>query len=89
MAQNNTQQNIAGNKSSQDQLRTYVERIERLEEEKKALGQDIGEVYGEAKGNGYDVKVMRRLISDRRKQPQELQEMESLLDLYKQALGMI
>jgi len=89
MAQNNTQQNIAGNKSSQDQLRTYVERIERLEEEKKALGQDIGEVYSEAKGNGYDVKVMRRLISDRRKQPQELQEMESLLDLYKQALGMI
>ena len=71
-----------------DQLRAFVERIERLEEEKKALNDDIKDVYTEAKGNGYDVKVMRQVIQLRKQDSNERQEAESLLDLYLHALGM-
>ncbi|SFO06608.1 Uncharacterized conserved protein, UPF0335 family [Cohaesibacter marisflavi] len=71
-----------------DQLRAFVERIERLEEEKKALNDDIKDVYAEAKGNGYDVKVLRQVIRLRKQDSNERQEMESLLDLYLHALGM-
>ena len=71
-----------------DQLRAFVERIERLEEEKKALNDDIKDVYAEAKGNGYDVKVMRQVIQMRKQDSNERQEAESLLDLYLHALGM-
>ena len=71
-----------------DQLRAFVERIERLEEEKKALNDDIKDVYAEAKGSGYDVKVLRQVIRLRKQDSNERQEMESLLDLYLHALGM-
>lgn len=81
-------QAIVSNKTTQDQLRTYIERIERLEEEKKALGQDVGDIYREAKGNGYDAKVMRKLIGLRKMDPAAAQEMEDLLAIYKQAVGM-
>ena len=72
-----------------DQLRAFIERIERLEEEKKVIGDDIKEVYAEAKGTGFDAKILRKLISLRKKQPQEREEEEAILDLYMQALGMI
>lgn len=71
-----------------DQLRAFVERIERLEEEKKALNDDIKDVYAEAKGNGYDVKVMRQVVRMRKQDSNERQEMDALLDLYLHALGM-
>jgi uncharacterized protein (UPF0335 family) len=71
-----------------DQLRAFVERIERLEEEKKALTDDIKDVYAEAKGNGYDVAVLRTVVRLRKQDSNERQEMEALLDLYLHALGM-
>ena len=70
------------------QLRAFVERIERLEEEKKALAGDIKEVYAEAKGNGFDTKILRKVISIRKLEDAERQEQESLLELYLSALGM-
>ena len=73
---------------AQDQLRAFVERIERLEEEKKAIADDIREVYAEAKGNGFDTKVMRQLIKIRKQDRNERLEQEALLDLYMHALGM-
>ena len=71
-----------------DRLRSIVERIERLEEERKALSSDIKDIYGEAKSAGFDVKVLRQLISIRKKQPAEVEEAETLLDVYRRALGM-
>ena len=71
-----------------DQLRSVIERIERLEEEKKALGDDIKDVYAEAKANGFDTKVIRQVIRLRKKDSDERQEEEALLDLYMHALGM-
>ena len=71
-----------------DRLRSIIERIERLEEERKALANDIKDIYGEAKSAGFDVKVVRTLISLRKKEPAEVEEQETLLDLYKRALGM-
>ena len=71
------------------QLRAFVERIERLEEEKKALSGDIKEVYAEAKGNGFDTKILRKVISVRKLEDAERQEQESLLELYMAALGMV
>jgi len=73
---------------AQDQLRSFVERIERLEEEKKTISDDIKDVYAEAKGNGFDTKVLRKVISLRKQDAQERQEQEAILDLYLQALGM-
>ena len=70
------------------QLRSFIERIERLEEEKKTIADDIRDVYAEAKGNGFDTKVMRQVIRLRKKEPAERQEEEALLDLYMHALGM-
>jgi uncharacterized protein (UPF0335 family) len=70
------------------QLRSFVERIERLEEEKKGIADDIRDVFAEAKGNGYDTKVMRQVIRLRKKDAAERQEEEALLDLYMHALGM-
>ncbi|MXY41997.1 MAG: DUF2312 domain-containing protein [Rhodospirillaceae bacterium] len=72
-----------------DILRAYVERIERLEEEKKALAADIREVYAEAKGNGYDPKIMRKLVALRRMDTADRREQEELLDVYRRAIGMI
>ena len=71
-----------------DRLRSIIERIERLEEERKAISGDIKDIFAEAKSAGFDVKVLRQLIAIRRKDPGEVEEQESLLDLYKRALGM-
>jgi uncharacterized protein (UPF0335 family) len=71
------------------QLKSLIERIERLEDEKRALGEDIKEVYAEAKGTGFEPKIMRQLIKIRKMDKDEHDEQESLLDLYKRALGML
>ena len=71
-----------------DRLRSIIERVERLEEERKALGSDIKDMYSEAKGQGFDVKVIRQIIVIRRQEPSEVAEFESLLDVYRRALGM-
>ncbi|RWE37458.1 DUF2312 domain-containing protein [Mesorhizobium sp.] len=71
------------------QLRAIIERIERLEEEKKTISDDIKDVYGEAKGTGFDTKAIRTIIRLRKKDQAERQEEESILDLYKAALGMV
>ena len=71
-----------------DRLRSLVERIERLEEERKALGSDIKDIYAEAKSAGFDVKVLRQLIRIRRQEAADVEEQETLLDVYRRALGM-
>jgi len=71
-----------------DRLRSIIERIERLEEEKKTLSSDIKDVYAEAKGAGFDVKILRKLISLRRLEAQEREEMDEILTLYMRAIGM-
>ncbi|MBN9071918.1 MAG: DUF2312 domain-containing protein [Rhizobiales bacterium] len=71
------------------QLRALIERIERLEEEKKTIGDDIKDIYAEAKGNGFDTKAIRTIIRLRKKDQAEREEEESILDLYKAALGMV
>lgn len=71
-----------------DQLRLLIERIERLEEEKKGVGDDIKDVYLEAKATGYDPKIMRQIIRLRKMQPHDRQEMEHILQTYLAALGM-
>lgn len=71
------------------QLRQIVERIERLEEEKAEIAEQIKEVYAEAKGNGFDTKTLRKVIALRKKKPDERSEEESMLDLYLSALGML
>lgn len=73
---------------AQDQLRSFVERIERLNEEAGTIKEDIKDVFAEAKGNGFDTKVLRRVISIRKQDQNERQEQEAILDLYLQALGM-
>lgn len=70
-----------------DRLRSFVERIERLEEEKQALAADIREVYSEAKGAGFDVKVLRQLIRLRKMDSDDRSHMEAILDTYERALG--
>jgi uncharacterized protein (UPF0335 family) len=72
-----------------ERLRSFIERIERLEDEKKTLADDIKEVYAEAKGTGFDAKIMRQLIRIRRMDKDDLDEQETLLDIYKRALGML
>ncbi len=76
-----------GHNIGADRLRSLVERIERLEEEKKALQDDIKGVYQEAKSAGYDVRVLRQLIRIRATDPQKLREQEEILDIYRSALG--
>lgn len=73
---------------AQDQLRAFVERIERMEEEKKAIADDIKEIYAEAKGNGFDTKVLRQIVRIRKQDHSERMEQEALLELYMTALGM-
>ena len=72
-----------------DQLKSIVERIERLEEEKKTIADDIKEVYAEAKGNGYDVKVLRKVVRIRKQDRAKRLEEEAILDLYLSAIGEI
>ncbi len=71
-----------------DQLRAYIERIERLEEEKAALAADVREVFAEAKGDGFDVKIMRQVLRLRKMDGDDRAEEEALLDIYKRAIGM-
>lgn len=71
-----------------DQLRSLIERIERLEEERKATAEDVREVYAEAKAAGFDIKVMRQLVRLRRLDSAEREEQEALLDIYRHAVGM-
>ncbi|MGV3652049.1 MAG: DUF2312 domain-containing protein [Devosia sp.] len=73
---------------AQDQLRAFVERIERMEEEKAAIAEDIKEIYAEAKGNGFDTKVLRQIIRIRKQDHNERMEQEAILELYLAALGM-
>lgn len=70
------------------QLRSFIERIERLEEEKKTISDDIRDVYAELKGTGFDTKAVKTIIRLRKKEDHERQEEEALLELYKEALGM-
>jgi uncharacterized protein (UPF0335 family) len=72
-----------------DRLKSFIERIERLEEEKRALADDIKEVFAEAKGNGFDTKIMRQVIKLRRMDKDDLDEQDALIDVYKRALGML
>jgi uncharacterized protein (UPF0335 family) len=72
-----------------ERLKSFIERIERLEEEKRALGADIKEVFAEAKGVGFDVKTMRQVIKLRKMDQDDLDAQEALLDTYKRALGML
>ena len=74
---------------AKDQLKAFVERIERLAEEKKAISDDIRDVYAESKGNGYDVKALRAIVRMRKQDPNERAEAETILETYMQALGMI
>jgi uncharacterized protein (UPF0335 family) len=78
---------IGGN--AKEQLKSIIERIERLEEEKKGLGDDIRDVFAEAKGNGYDVKVLRTIVRMRKQDANERAEQETVLETYLQALGML
>jgi uncharacterized protein (UPF0335 family) len=72
-----------------ERLKSFIERIERLEEEKRALSGDIKEVYAEAKGTGFEPKIMRQILKIRKMDKDEVDEEESLLELYKRALGMM
>lgn len=72
-----------------DRLRSLIERIERLEEEKRGLAADIKDIYAEAKSAGFDTKTMRKIIAERKMEEHDRQEQEQLLDLYRQALGML
>ena len=83
------QPEAANTRFAKDQLKAFVERIERLEEEKKTISDDIRDVFAEAKGNGYDVKALRTVIRLRKQDKQEREEQEAILDTYLQALGMI
>ena len=71
-----------------DRLKSFIERIERLEEEKSALTADIREVYAEAKATGFDTKIMRQVVKLRKMDSSDREEQEELLDLYKQAIGL-
>ncbi|HEU0098635.1 MAG TPA: GapR family DNA-binding domain-containing protein [Allosphingosinicella sp.] len=72
-----------------DELRLLIERIERLEEEKKAIADDVKDVYGEAKSRGYDTKTIRTIVRLRKMEPNDRQEAEAMIETYMQALGMV
>ncbi len=74
--------------AADDRLRLLIERIERLEEEKKGIADDIKDVYAEAKATGYDAKIMRQIVRLRKLKPDDRREMEAILDTYKNALGL-
>lgn len=78
-----------GPRFAKDQLKSIIERIERLEEEKKTMSDDIRDVYAEAKGNGFDVKALRTIVRMRKQDPNERAEAETILETYMQALGML
>lgn len=74
---------------AKDQLRAFVERIERLEEEKKTIADDVKDIYAEAKGTGFDVKMLKKVIALRKMDSDERAEQDAILDSYLLALGMI
>ncbi len=74
---------------ARDQIKSIIERIERLEEEKKAISDDIRDIYAEAKGNGYEVKALRSIVRMRKQDADERREHETILETYMQALGML
>ena len=80
---------MAATRIAKDQLRAFVERIEKLEEEKKAIADDIRDVYAEAKGNGYDMKALRTVVRLRKQDVEERKEHEAILETYMHALGML
>lgn len=80
---------IGHNSIAKDQLKSIIERVERLEEDKAAIGSDIKDVYAEAKGNGFDVKALRRIVALRKQDPGKRAEQEAILDTYMHALGML
>ncbi len=86
--ENDTQDNAQWGNVSAERLRSLIERIERLEEEKKALASDIKDIYAESKSAGFDPKVIRQLIRIRKQEPADVEEQETLLDVYRRALGM-
>lgn len=79
---------IGGSGVARERLKSFIERVERLEEEKKAISDDLKEIYAEAKGEGFDTKVLRMIIRIRKQDSQERAEQEAILDLYLHALGM-
>ena len=79
----------AATRFAKDQLKAFVERIERLEEEKKAIADDVRDVYAEAKGNGFDVKALRAVVRLRKQDVNERKEQEAILETYLHALGML
>ena len=84
-----TEAGVAKTRFAKDQLKAFVERIERLEEEKKTIADDIRDVYAEAKSNGFDVKALRAVIRLRKQDAAERQEHEMILETYLSALGML
>mgnify|MGYP003394762993 CR=1 FL=1 len=90
MAKANMKTKEASNDSSVSgaRLKSFIERVERLEEEKKTLSEDIRDVYGEAKGTGFDPKIMRKIVSLRKTNLEKRREEQELLDLYMSAIGM-
>ena len=80
---------VAVHSVARDQLRSIIERIERLEEEKKSLADDIKDVYAEAKANGFDTKALRKIVAIRKQDQNERLEQEAVLDTYMAALGML
>lgn len=91
IARHNSDANIGGDVDgvASNQLRAFIERIERLEEEKKTIADDIKEVYGESKSMGYDTKILRKVVSIRKLDQNERMEQEAVLDTYLAALGML
>ena len=83
------QPNAAAHRFAKDQLRSIIERVEKLEEEKKAISDDIRDVFGEAKVNGFDVKALRTIIRLRKMETTEREEQEAILETYMHALGML
>jgi uncharacterized protein (UPF0335 family) len=81
--------NEAATQFAKDALKAIIERIERLEEEKKTISDDISDVYAEAKGNGYDIKALRTIVRMRKLDANERAEAETILETYMQALGML
>lgn len=80
---------IGHNAINKDQIKAIIERIERMEEEKKTISDDIRDIYAEAKGNGWDVKALRTIVRMRKQDANERAEQEALLDTYMHALGML
>ena len=83
------EQEEVAHRFAKDQLKAFIERVERLEEEKKALSDDIRDVYAEAKGNGFDVKALRTVVKMRKQDIDERKEQEAILETYLHALGML